>query len=220
MTSLTKPDMTMNDWKKMEEEEKSFERQLMEKYPQLFNKDENGNTLPSSCGVGGQPEWRDILDDLCGAIVSYIENTRISEKTKNKKTLFLYFLWKNIWRPIDKRLYSLLNPYRKYKPKDTSIWIISKEVQKAVAGSKREKARRALHRFTYHTLCPKDVYISKPPVSKVTIAQIKAKFGQLRFYVDGADAHIYGMIRFAEYLCDRETEKLKESNKLINKTLE
>ena len=197
----------MKTFTEQEQEEESFERQLMDKYPQLFNKDENGNTLPSSCGIGGQPEWRGILDDLCGAIVAYIENTRISEKTKSKKTLFLYFLWKNIWRPIDRRLYSLLNPYRKYKPKDTSFWIISKEVQKAVSESKREKARKALYRFTYNILCPKDVFASKPPVSKVTIAQIKAKFGQLRFYVDGADAHIHGMIRFAEYLCDRASDK-------------
>jgi hypothetical protein len=29
----------------------------------------------------------------------------------------------------------------------------------------------------------------------------------LRFYVDGADAHIHGMIRFAEYLCDRASDK-------------
>lgn len=201
----------MNDWKKMEEEEKSFEQQLMDKYPQLFDKDENGNTLPSSCGIGGQPEWRGILDNLCGAIVEYIENTQISVKTKNKKKLFLYFLWKNIWCPVEKRLYKILDPYRKYRPKDTNIWIITPEVQKKVEGSRLDKARKALYRFTYQVLCPKDVYTSAPPVKKVTIAQIKAKFGQLRFYVDGADSHIHGMIRFAEYLCDLETKKLKES---------
>jgi len=212
MTLLSKHNMTMNDWKKMEEEEKSFERQLMDKYPQLFDKDENGNTLPSSCGIGGQPEWRGILDDLCGSIVEYIENTRISVKTKDKKKLFLYFLWKNLWCPVEKRLYKVLDPYRKYRPKDTKIWIIRPEVQKKVEGSRLDNARKVLYRFTYQVLCPKDVYTSAPPVKKVTIAQIKAKFGQLRFYVDGADTHIHGMIRFAEYLCDRETEKLKESN--------
>lgn len=36
------------------------------------------------------------------------------------------------------------------------------------------------------------------PVTQVTVAQIKEKFGGLRFYYDGGDEQIYGMVRMAE----------------------
>lgn len=35
-------------------------------------------------------------------------------------------------------------------------------------------------------------------VSQVTVAQIKEKFGGLRFYYDGGDDRVYGMVRMAE----------------------
>lgn len=36
------------------------------------------------------------------------------------------------------------------------------------------------------------------PVAQVTVAQIKEKFGGLRFYYDGGDSTIDGMVRMAE----------------------
>jgi hypothetical protein len=44
----------------------------------------------------------------------------------------------------------------------------------------------------------------------VTIAQVKSKFGGLRFYIDGGDDAVYGMIRFAERLC-HEKSKAKQN---------
>lgn len=38
-----------------------------------------------------------------------------------------------------------------------------------------------------------------PP--QATCTQMKEKFGGLRFYVDGGDTHIEGMIKMAEYMC-------------------
>lgn len=35
-------------------------------------------------------------------------------------------------------------------------------------------------------------------VSQVTVSQIKEKFGGLRFYYDGGDDRVYGMVRMAE----------------------
>jgi hypothetical protein len=61
--------------------------------------------------------------------------------------------------------------------------------------------------LTYYVLCPENPFVSKPSCPKVTIAQIKSKFGGLRFYVDGADDAVHGMIRFAEYLCEQESQK-------------
>lgn len=37
-----------------------------------------------------------------------------------------------------------------------------------------------------------------PVVEQVVVAQIKEKFGGLRFYYDGGDDRVYGMVRMAE----------------------
>lgn len=37
-----------------------------------------------------------------------------------------------------------------------------------------------------------------PVVEQVVVAQIKEKFGELRFYYDGGDDRVYGMVRMAE----------------------
>lgn len=44
-------------------------------------------------------------------------------------------------------------------------------------------------------------YISRHP-NQVTCIQMKEKFGGLRFYTNGNDDIVEGMIKFAEYLCD------------------
>jgi hypothetical protein len=188
--------------------EETFEEYLMSKYPELFPQDEQGNTLPSSCGVGGQEEWKDIIDNLCGAIVQYTKTSFKSEKNPNKLIRLWYFLWTKLWKPIHNKLYTILNPYNKYAPKDSKgSWLIRKDVQKKVEASRKEKIRKKLFHLTYYVLCPENPFVSKPSCPKVTIAQIKSKFGGLRFYVDGADDAVHGMIRFAEYLCEQETKK-------------
>jgi hypothetical protein len=44
-------------------------------------------------------------------------------------------------------------------------------------------------------------------VPQVTVAQIKEKFGGLRFYYDGGDDHINGMVRMAEAWADASCEE-------------
>ena len=43
-------------------------------------------------------------------------------------------------------------------------------------------------------------------IPQVTVAQIKEKFGGLRFYYDGGDDRIYGMVRMAESWADKSCE--------------
>jgi hypothetical protein len=45
------------------------------------------------------------------------------------------------------------------------------------------------------------------PVPQVTVAQIKEKFGGLRFYYDGGDDEISGMVRMAESWADIACEE-------------
>ena len=46
-----------------------------------------------------------------------------------------------------------------------------------------------------------------PVVEQVVVAQIKEKFGGLRFYYDGGDDTIRGMVRMAEAWADRSCEE-------------
>lgn len=43
-------------------------------------------------------------------------------------------------------------------------------------------------------------------ITQVTVAQIKEKFGGLRFYYDGGDDEIRGMVRMAESWADKSCE--------------
>ena len=51
-------------------------------------------------------------------------------------------------------------------------------------------------------------YTKDGPVrpAQVTCSQMKEKFGELRFYTDGNDSNVDGMIDMAEYMCDNTCE--------------
>lgn len=54
---------------------RDFEKYLMEKYPNLFYKKEDGN-LECPCGVWVPDGWQQIVDNLCGSLYSYIYKTK------------------------------------------------------------------------------------------------------------------------------------------------
>jgi len=49
----------------------NFEQYLMDKYPTLHPKNEEGKILPPVCGTWCPAGWEDIVDKLCGCIVDY-----------------------------------------------------------------------------------------------------------------------------------------------------
>lgn len=51
------------------------------------------------------------------------------------------------------------------------------------------------------------------PVKQVVIAQIKEKFGGLRFYYDGGDETVYGMVRMAESWAGHSCEECGNAGK-------
>lgn len=53
-------------------------------------------------------------------------------------------------------------------------------------------------------------------VSQVVVAQIKEKFGGLRFYYDGGDDKVDGMVRMAEAWADQTCEKCGDIGKRRN----
>ena len=186
-------------------QEDDFEKSLMVKYPSLFNKNEDGTTAYAECGIGCPRQWQDIVDSLCGSIVNYQNYRHVSILNPDKKIrIFLSNKIINpIWFRIYNILYSLLDPYTKYRDADKSgWWVIPTDVSEIVRHTRKYKAQLWLQDLRYNKLRIKNKFIKKE-MPEVKIAQVKSKFGGLRFYIDGGDDTIYGMIKFAEYLCEQ-----------------
>jgi hypothetical protein len=158
----------------------NFEQHLMQKYPNLFYKKEDGS-LECPCGAWVPEGWEMIIDELCGAITRYATGSYRSERVIiNKK----YYFWAGCYKFLEwshKQFAKLVPKYNKWKYNKPYF---------AFA----EKFRERSHKY---------VAFNKIYVKPVKIDQIKEKFGGLRFYYSGGDSQVSGMVQFAEYLCSK-----------------
>lgn len=186
-------------------QEDDFEKSLMEKYPSLFHKNEDGTTAYAECGIGCPRAWQDIVDNLCGSIVNYQKYRHVSILNPDKK-IRIYVSNKiinPIWFRVYNILYSFIDPYKKYRDADKNgWWVITPDVSEKVRHTRKYKIQQWLQDLRYNKLRIKNKFVKKE-IPEVKIAQVKTKFGGLRFYIDGGDEQIYGMIQFAEYLCEQ-----------------
>jgi hypothetical protein len=159
--------------------EENFQLALMNKYPDLFYKKEDGSpTCP--CGASVPDGWRGIVFELCGAINYHIKHTSTSKlRLLSKK----YYLWKYLQVAADSLHHFIIKK-------------ACKRLNNATFNRPWFKLERVLcQRAGKYTVYDK----VHPP--EVKIDQIKEKFGELRFYYSGGDARVAGMVSFAEYLC-------------------
>lgn len=161
----------------------NFEQMLMEKYPDLFYRDETG-ALMCPCGVWTPVGWRNIIENTCGAISDYITKTHHYKHRVLSK-------WYYYWIMYARVLTWLHRVVLKYIPlcnirKLNQIWYSCIEFFNS-------RARKYI-----------EYYSISPPAVKID--QIKEKFGELRFYISGGDSTVGGMIRYAEYMCSRTCE--------------
>jgi len=198
---------TVEDIQRQWDRDEAFEQKIMERYPELFNTDAAGSILPADCGIGCPEEWEQIIDDLCGSIVSYTKNTRLCITNPHKKGRIFFYrhIWKPLWLPIYNGLHKIIDPYKPFRPRDVAFRPIPKDVEAKVKKSFRYKLDQKLKNLQYGVLCVKDMYIRISPPA-VKIVQVKSKFGGLRFYIDGGDDYVRGMIRLAEYLCEQKNK--------------
>jgi hypothetical protein len=179
---------------KLNDSSKPFSEYLVERYPALFPKDEQGNPIQPSCGIWCPDGWQNLVDDLCRALESYCRCQKVY--TEKYKTLRLVKEWfyKKIFSKIFNPIYNRLNPYKKQ-----TIFITAEQRAKF---QEENKFKFVVWNFLnkirkiYYPYYKWDI----TPVPPVTIAQIKEKFGQLRFYYDGGDTKVAGMVSFAEFL--------------------
>jgi hypothetical protein len=171
----------------------NFEEYLMEKYPDLFYKKEDGS-LECPCGAWVPEGWETIIDELCGVITSYTKECYQIESVITNK---IYYLWHNIGKFLDWshqrfiKLFPKLNKAEYNKPFYT---FVEKFLQRAYKCVKYNK-----------------VY---PPAVKID--QVKSKFGGLRFYYSGGDKKVDGMVTFASYLCSKTCEVSGEKGELCS----
>lgn len=190
----------------------NFEEHLMGKFPDLFPRDKEGNVTYSSCGIGGLEEWEPIIEEACAAIVSRCKTSYRFQKTKKLWPRVKYFVYQRARILLYNRVYRLLDPYRGIVPQELKKgkmpytikpeWTTSAKLRKRYVWQNKWVA-------LWGSLCPTDTFEKiYPPMP--TLAQLKTKFNQCRFYIDGGDEIAYAIIDFTERLCDQITKgKLK-----------
>jgi hypothetical protein len=180
-----------------------FEDYLMEKYPNLFPKDADGKPRHSDCGVSCPVGWQDLIDKLCGSIDWHVKNGGKNEIT-NKISLGVHrFIWNNL--KISKLLNSIEHSIDPVDWQLQKSWLSSDVDKIRKDCPKRTAFLKSFQRFKW-SIMPKAKF-KKIPVAPVTIGQIKSKYGTLRFYYDGGDGTIRGMVIFAELLSESVCEE-------------
>lgn len=196
----------------MKQENQTFEEYLMEKYPMLFHVDESGNVLPPDCGISCPEGWRPIVDTLCATINGYVEGTTLYKQ----KRVWWFVVKKLIFNWVfGKRFSALINFIDPAPSKGLRLASWNEEIRNQFP--KRKKLMNLLRRFRTRLIPVMSFNESRVP--RVYIGQIKSKFGGLRFYYDGGDDVVAGMVRLAEALCNNTCETTGERGELYKKSV-
>lgn len=114
--------------------------------------------------------WYNIIDTLCGLIQHHIDQTKEQRKYAQEYNRMIKSCQEGDFRAFDER----------HKNQLETPYI---QTLRGASASGAEKLQEV----------PKEV-------KQVTAAQVKEKFGGLRFYIDGGDQYIYGLIQMAEQI--------------------
>jgi hypothetical protein len=154
---------------------------LVKKYPKIFKN--RYSSMKETCMCWGfccGDGWYNIIDALCANIQGHIDHTR------NQRARALRYN-----RALKKALSNgdvryLYNYYQRDFSKPISDWTMQRTKQDIESGEYRKVP---------------------DTISQVVAVQVKEKFGGLRFYTQGGDDVIFGMIRVAESMAIRTCEE-------------
>lgn len=159
-----------------------LDKQLCEQYPKIFAQ----RNLPMSetcmCwGFAHGDGWFNIIAALCGAIQWHIDQREKDIERCNQWQAEREAALAGDWTAFNKKHEKALND-----PK-WAEWI--------------EREKRDLTQPTVPTWM-----VAKEPIPQVEAVQVKEKFGTLRFYYEGGDEYIRGLVTMAEamsaYTCE------------------
>lgn len=151
---------------------------LCKKYPKIFKDRYADMKTTAMCwGFEHGSGWFNIIDLLCGQIQGHINNRR---KERARNLVFNRALKQALAGNKDR-----LIKYFSYNG------IITDYTMKSV--------NAAIEKTTYRNIPEK--------IPQVVAAQVKEKFGTLRFYYDGGDEYIHGLAAMAEAMSARTCEE-------------
>lgn len=153
---------------------------LVAKYPIIFRDRHGDVTRTAMCwGFECGDGWYDLLDVLCANIQNHVDNAR----KYRARTIRFNRALKRAWAGD---INALMRYHTNDKNKGPSDWTYDSV----------ERDLREVHELRE---VPKRV-------KKVIAVQVKEKFGGLRFYYDGGDSVISGMVQMAEGMSYRTCE--------------
>ncbi len=162
-----------------------LDKALCEKYPKIFcNRHSSLQETLMCFGFECGDGWYTILNRLCTAIQSHINSSRRSRCAALKYNRAL------------KQAITLndTSPLVKYFSAGVKV---GKSTIKMAEDDLKKKIYRAVP-----DSCP-----------QVVAVQVKEKFGGLRFYYDGGDQYVYGLVSFAEIMSESTCEVCGDAGK-------
>lgn len=166
-----------------------LDKKLCEKYPRIFINRYEDMTLTAMCwGFEHGDGWYDILDALCRKI-----QTHIDWKQKQRNLALTY---NDAYKLAKNGDTTALTEYFSNGSKKNGDWV-KQMVERSLESGEREVPEE----------CP-----------QVIAAQVKEKFGTLRFYYDGGDEYVSGLVSMAEWASANICETCGERGKLRGQT--
>lgn len=180
----------------------NFEQKLIKKYPSLFE-EKDGKPVEPMCGIDCPKGWETIIDNLCQCIVYRTDCTSrciVNKDNKVKYGLYKLFLY------VKHKVRTYYSPFESH---------YLEKNRENIKETNRFKVLTFLNRINSNYFG--NIYIQVPASPPVRIAQVKEKFGTLRFYYDGGDEHIAGMVELAEHLSSITCQETGKSGSLHKK---
>ena len=165
-----------------------LDEMLCTKYPKIFkNRHGDMRTTAMCWGLECGDGWYNILNQLCGNIQHHINESR---KSKARAIRFNRAL-------------------RRAKVGDKAGLINYFSFRGKVTDHTLKLVDSTIERGTYE--------IERDEVTQVVASQVKEKFGGLRFYYDGGDAYISGLVQMADSMSYVTCETCGNSGKMRGK---
>lgn len=158
-----------------------LDKALCEKYPKIFA-DRNAPVTETPMGFGFEcgDGWYDIIDALCSNIENRLYNNRMRLEAVAKDTKHREMAANNDWSFLYSR--SAMFPEWLEDPKN-------------------------LEQKKMRYLMPRPEWMNEiQEIPEVVATQVKEKYAGLRFYYDGGDEYIQGLVDMAESMSLRTCE--------------
>ena len=184
-----------------------LQSKLYKKYPKIFEQKDLPMTQTCMCwGVDCGDGWYWILDMLCGTIQSYCTNRNEGVRIKNK--VKLKSKWWTGWIASG-RMRFLKPSHSEPVAQEDIISTIARltttveDMIRAITMTSFFGWRRLFRNIfqSFKNLLRKFKERNvKEYEWQVEATQVKEKYGGLRFYINGGDDEVYGMISLAEHM--------------------